>query len=320
MQNDLLKKYLDQKNCTKLICGANNENFAQITKLVALYSSAGCKFFDINASIEAIDAYKKGLDFSQSKNCCLCLSVGAFDDAHLSKCKINKKICKNCKKCFSICPQKAIDEKIKIDEKKCIGCLLCKKICPENAIEKYQKSTRWQENFDILKQNCDCIEFHMMSGNIDEIDEKWEFLCKNFNGFLSISANHSVFSSKNLIAQLKKMLKLRKPNTTIVQADGIPMSGNSNDYKTTLQAVAMTDFIDRANLDVYIHTSGGTNSQTMKLIEKFDIKTNGISIGTYARKMVQNYINCDDFLENEEKFKEALKIAQKIIKSTKRTR
>lgn len=320
MQDTLLKKYLDEKNCTKLICGANNENYAQITNLVALYSSAGCKFFDINASIEAIRAYKKGLQYSKINDCCLCISVGALDDPHLSKCKINSALCKKCGKCHSLCLQKAINENIQIDEKKCIGCLLCKNNCPYSAIEKYQKSTPWQEHFEELKKDCACVEFHIMSSDIDEIDNKWKFLCDNFDGFLSISVNHSIFSSKDLIIQLKKMLSLRKPNTTIIQADGIPMSGNSNDYKTTLQALAMTDFIDRANLNTYIHTSGGTNSQTMKLIEQFDINTNGISIGTYARKVIQEYINCEDFLENKEKFNKALIIAKEIIKSTKRTR
>lgn len=314
MQSNL-KKYLEEKNCTKLICGANNENYEQITNLVALYSAAGCKFFDINASNEALIAAKKGLNYSKQTDCALCISVGAKNDPHISKCKITPQICSNCNTCAQICPQGAINNTI-IDEKKCIGCAICKKYCPNNAIERYFSLNPWQENFNCFK-TCDCIEFHIMSPDIDEINEKWEFLCSNFDGLLSISVNHSIFSAVDLISQLKKMLSVRKPYSTIIQADGIPMSGNNDEYRTTLQAVAMADFIERADLKTYIHVSGGTNSKTRELIDKFKININGISIGTYARKVVKDYINEPDFLVNKEKFNKALLIARSIIQSTK---
>ena len=56
-----LKKYISQKNCLKIICGANNEDYSEIKKLVALYSMAGCTFFDINASSGAYEAVVEGL-------------------------------------------------------------------------------------------------------------------------------------------------------------------------------------------------------------------------------------------------------------------
>jgi len=297
MQSDNLKRYLEAKNCTKLICGANNENYNQITNLVAA---------------------KKGLEYSNKTDCTICISVGAKNDPHVSKCKINRQLCTNCKTCAKICPQSAIEEDndIKINEKKCIGCAICKNNCPKGAIERYFSPNLWQENFEDFK-NCDCIEFHIMSPDIDEINEKWEFLCSNFDGFLSISVNHSIFSAIDLIEQLKKMLSIRKPYSTIIQADGIPMSGNNDEYRTTLQAVAMADFIERADLKTYIHVSGGTNSKTKELIDKFKININGISIGTYARKVVKDYINEPDFLTNKEKFNKALFIARDIIHSTK---
>lgn len=316
MQSSNLKKYLEEKNCTKLICGANNENYEQITNLVALYSAAGCKFFDINASYEALSAAKCGLEYSNKTDCTLCVSVGAKNDLHISKCKINPEKCAKCGACAKLCLQGAIDKDIIINEKKCIGCTLCKKNCKYDAIERYFSPNKWQENFETFK-NCDCIEFHIMSPDVDEINEKWDFLCANFNGLLSISVNHSIFSAIDLIAQLKKMLSKRTPYTTIIQADGIPMSGNNDEYRTTLQAVAMADFIERADLKTYIHVSGGTNSKTKELIDKFKINISGISIGSYARKVVKDYINEPDFLSNKEKFNKALNIAKSIIDSTK---
>ena len=84
-----LQDYLASNKCFKLILGANNENYDEITRLVALYSAAGCRFFDLNASYEALQAAKAGLEYSGKKDCFLCISVGTTSDKHLSKYKIN---------------------------------------------------------------------------------------------------------------------------------------------------------------------------------------------------------------------------------------
>ena len=53
------EQYLNTKKVFKLICGAGSQDFETITRLCALYAYAGCRFFDINASVEAIKAAKK---------------------------------------------------------------------------------------------------------------------------------------------------------------------------------------------------------------------------------------------------------------------
>ena len=82
----------------------------------------------------------------------------------------------------------------------------------------------------------------------------------------------------------------------IIQADGIPMSGGTDDYNTTLQAVAIADTINKAlkykvpsfrKLPVLI--SGGTNSFTGDLARQFGVNFNGITIGTHARKVISAF-------------------------------
>ena len=58
----MLKELLDSKKCFKLVCGAGNEDESEVEKLVKLYSSAGCKFFDLSAKPEIVDAAKRGLE------------------------------------------------------------------------------------------------------------------------------------------------------------------------------------------------------------------------------------------------------------------
>ena len=61
------------------------------------------------------------------------------------------------------------------------------------------------------------------------------------------------------------MLSIRKPYTTIIQADGIAMSGSDDKYGTTLQAVATAQLFQNANFPVYIMMSGGTNTKSIEL-------------------------------------------------------
>ena len=57
----MLKDILENGKCFKLVCGAGNEDELEVEKLVRLYSSAGCKFFDLSAKPEIVDAAKRGL-------------------------------------------------------------------------------------------------------------------------------------------------------------------------------------------------------------------------------------------------------------------
>lgn len=303
-----LKKYLTLKNGFKLICGANNENYFEIEKLVALYSKADCKFFDINASFDAYKAAINGLKYS---NCFdsehfICISVGTDEDMHFKKCAIDFNNCTHCAKCKEICPQKAIND-FKIDEKKCIGCLLCFENCPTGAIKPYKTDNDFDELFSLFSL-VDCIEFHISSSDVVEIKQKWNKIISNYNGLISICINRSVFSEKNTIDLLNELI-VQYPYT-MIQADGKPMSGNINDYNTTLQAVAFADLIRKSKISCPLYVSGGTNSKTKELLKLFSIDVNGISIGSYARKIVKKYIDRDDFLSNRKVFEEALNIAK----------
>ncbi len=311
-----LQEYLASNKCFKLILGANNENYDEIVRLVALYSAAGCKFFDLNASEEAILAAKRGLEYSGKLDCYLCISVGTDGDKHLSKYTINNN-CVTCGKCIEACLESAISSvqgKISIDEKKCIGCARCAKVCNVSAIDSYQKQSDWN-NLDKLFKYCECVEFHMDSNNKEEIFEKWGYLAKYFDGMLSINASRAEFSDVELVEILKKMISFRDPETVVIQADGIPMSGGADGYNSTLQAVSCADLIVNSNICPYVITSGGTNAKTAELARKLNVSINGVAVGSYARKIVKDYVRNSDFLENKVMFNEALKLARVLVES-----
>lgn len=305
----MLKELLESGKCFKLVCGAGNEDSVEVEKLVALYSTAGCRFFDLSAKPEIVEAAKRGL----RQEAALCVSVGIKGDLHINKAQIDYEKCKSCGICDEICPQKAIKYH-KVKTIRCIGCGKCAKACPQKAISYISQNLELEKVLPpLIDMGIDCIELHAMGEDDAEVFDKWNYMNNAFNGLLSICTARKNLSDEKMISRLKDMLAIRKPYTTIIQADGYPMSGSKDDYKTTLQAVATAELVQDAKLPAYLMLSGGTNSKTSELAKLCGIKYNGIAIGTFARKIVKKYIERDDFLRNQTIFNDALTIAQQLV-------
>lgn len=313
----MLKDLLEQHQCFKLVCGAGNEDAQEVERLVTLYSKAGCMFFDLCAKPEIVDAAKRGLERAGIKdNRYLCVSVGIDGDPHITKAVIDQDKCVKCGKCKLICPHDAIIEldKYKVKKERCLGCTQCAKQCPKNAIEMVSQLQDYNEVLPkLIAKGIDCIEFHAISEDEKDVDKKWLQLNEMFDGMLCISIDRSELGDRKLKERVKRMLNIRKPFTTIIQADGIAMSGSNDEYGTTLQAVATAQLFQNANMPAYIMMSGGTNTKSTELTKMCGVKPHCLAVGSYARKIVKEYLERDDFYENEEVMDKAVKIAKNLI-------
>lgn len=313
----LLDLFKDKK-CFKLVCGAGNEDAIEVEKLVTLYSKAGCNFFDLCAKPEIVDAAKRGLKRAGiTEDRYLCCSVGIKGDPHVSKAFITSETCVKCGKCKKVCLQNALDEHFdsyKVNKTRCIGCGRCAQACPMKAIEMTSEFRNLKEVLpQIIEKGVDCIEFHALGEDENEVDEKWNDINDLYDGPLSICIDRSKLGNEKVLKRINRMLKKRKPYTTIIQADGCPMSGGEDDFKTTLQTVAMAEIFQNEKLPVYLLLSGGTNSKSTELATLCGINSGGVAIGSFARKIVREYIDREDFLENDEAFNKALEIAKKLV-------
>jgi len=316
IRDDNFKKYLDNGNRVKIICGAGNKDLVGITNLCALYSAAGVCLFDVNASKEAVKAAKKGFEYSgKDKDCFLCVSVGTKNDPHFTKYKINSR-CTNCGKCANLCAQSAVSKSgamLIINADKCIGCGICASECEYNAIDSYSVATEFERVIPpLIELGINCLEYHIISDSFQNIMTGFEQITKLWDGPISICLDRSEFGNikiKNILTEMKNNCN----NLFIVQADGSPMTGGNEDYKSTLQAVAMAEIIEKYNITPYIFMSGGTNSKTKELADLCKINYTGLAFGSYARKIVKQYIDDENLLKNPKLFEEALKKAQTFI-------
>lgn len=302
----------------KLVCGAGNEDCESVKRLVYVYASAGCKLFDLSARKEILESSKEGAKLAGMNDVQYCVSIGIKGDKHITKAKINSSKCIKCSNCYRNCPNDAIYDSIIIDEKKCIGCSICEKKCPTGAISMEEKDVNYREILPyMVKNGVEFLELHIMGHDKEDLARKWQVINECKPKFASICIDRENFGNKEVLERIKDMISVREAYTTIVQADGVPMSGGSDDYKTTLQAVAMAEVIQNADLPVYIMLSGGTNSKTAELAKMCGINYWGIAIGSWARKIVKQYTLKEDFWEDKNAQEKAIMVARGLIESCK---
>ena len=314
----MIQDILNRKQCFKLVCGAGNENAQEVKKLVALYSVAGCNLFDLCAKPEIVKAAKEGLEYAGiKKDRYLCVSLGIKGDPHVSKAQINQDGCVHCGACQTVCPQQAImfkNDCFVVQSSLCIGCQRCIQQCPAHSISAVSCAKDIKEVLpELVSLGIDCVELHAIGEDDTEILNKWMEITECFNGVLSCCLDRSKLGNERIIKRVNKLIEKRSPETTIIQADGAPMSGGKDDYKTTLQAVAHAEIIQNAKLPVYILLSGGTNSKSAELAKSCGVSPHGIAIGSYARQIVKEYIEREDFLNNYDIFDKALDKAKQLV-------
>jgi len=311
----MLKDLLEQKKGFKLVCGAGNEDAAEVEKLVAIYSKAGCSFFDVCAKPEIVEAAKRGIKKSGVCNDrYICVSVGISGDPHITKATIDFEKCIKCGNCLSKCPHDAITEEFEVKKERCLGCSICARNCPMQAISMNSQLMDYAEVLPkLIEKGIDCIEFHAISEDENDVDDKWRIINELYDGMLCISLDRTELGDRKLKERVARLIANRQPYSTIIQADGVAMSGNNDEFGTTLQAVATAQLFQNAKMPVYIMMSGGTNTKSTELAKLCGVTPHCLAVGSYARKIVKDYLLMDNILENKAMFEEAVSVAKSLI-------
>jgi len=319
-----LKNILLEHRYFKVVCGAGNEDPEEVRKLAIVYTLAGANGIDISANVDVVKSCMAGIDKAYELAPSLGreietrpfvnVSVGLKGDPHVRKASIDAEKCIQCGLCQVACEQKAINEEFVVMDYRCIGCGNCASVCQSEAVTFYHKRIDLNE---ILPQCLDAgaenIELHAIIDDDESVIADWK-LINNLvsNNFISMCLDRSQLSNRHLIDRIKTVYSI-SGDRTIIQADGDPMSGGSDNFNTTLQAIAIADVIQKSEIPVMLLGSGGTNSKTGEFAKLCNVSLNGVSIGTYARKIVQPIISVGDFENNIHSIENAVDVAEKLI-------
>ncbi|MFA6078174.1 MAG: LdpA C-terminal domain-containing domain [Candidatus Omnitrophota bacterium] len=321
---DVMTDLLNRRKFFKLVCGAGNEDAAEVEKLAFVYTLAGAKGMDVSANTDVVKSALKGIDEALAyapkikKNITIRpfinVSIGMRGDPHVRKAEITEK-CVRCGSCIEQCKTRAITKELKIIEAKCIGCGDCDAVCRVGAVKFYHKNKDLRSILtECKKLGVEQLELHAAVPDSDSIFEEWSMIDQIMSdGYVSMCLDRLHLSDSHLRDRIKKARSISN-DRLIIQADGVPMSGGKDDFNTTLQAIAIADMIMKSALGVKVLLSGGTNSLTAKLADMCGIAYNGVTIGTFARSIIKEWLKKDDFMNCHEDIEKAVERAEKLVR------
>jgi len=322
---DELKRILNERRYFKIVCGAGNEDCEEVRKLSLVYTLAGALGIDISANLDVVKSSVRGVDLAYElapklgvklgSRPFINVSIGMRGDPHIRKAMIDRDKCTDCRICSEYCLQNAISDDNQVIEKRCIGCGECGRVCPQQAVSFFDKRSELKTILpECLKLGVETFELHAIIPDDESVMKDWRLMNDILSdNFISMCLDRSQLSDCHLVRRINEAQKITG-NRMIVQADGVPMSGGKDDYNTTLQAVAISDVVAKSGANVMILASGGTNSNTGKLAQLCGIKVHGVSVGTFARKLVADHINHPGFDEDFDLIKKAVVVAQELVR------
>lgn len=321
-----LRKTLLDRRYFKIVCGAGNEDLEEVRRLSIIYTIAGSTVIDISANTDVVRSAHKGIETAYKLSPLLGkeikirpylnVSIGLKGDPHVRKAKIISDLCTKCGECIIACRQEAIKDDFIVQEYRCIGCGDCEKVCMFNAVEYMHKKADFSKVLpECVNEGTETMELHAVTVDNKSVLSDWKLLNEMIpDNFLSMCLDRSLLSNRHLIDRIKQAYEIAGERF-IVQADGVPMSGEGDDYNTTLQAVACADIVQKSSIPAMILLSGGTNSKTGLLAKQCGVRAHGVAIGSWARRIVKEFIRRDDFDTNPDVVKGAVLVAEELIKS-----
>uniref|UniRef100_UPI004048A72D 4Fe-4S binding protein n=1 Tax=Rheinheimera sp. TaxID=1869214 RepID=UPI004048A72D len=316
----------------KLVCGAGNENATEVKRLALIYTLAGANGFDVSATPSIVSSCMEGIDLAYKFAATtgkeikvrpfITVSVGMPGDHHVRKAFIVDD-CVDCGKCIPVCPTDAIPASYEIIQGQCIGCGNCEAVCPPKvAAIRYRHNDKALAEIlpECIAAGAENIELHAAVPDEEMILEEWRVVnMAQPNNFISMCLDRFHLSNMHLIERIRAAYEI-SGERTLIQADGVPMSGGEDDYNTTLQAISIADVIqknlksvDRRFAKLPILLSGGTNGKTAELARLCGVAYQGASLGTHARKIVKQWLHSNDFENQEELIRAAIAPAKELV-------
>lgn len=321
-----LRTILDKGEYFKVVCGAGNEDVDEVFRLCVIYTLAGALGIDLSANVEVVKAAMLGIDLAYEiapslgieirTRPFITVSVGIKGDPHVRKASIDAETCTECGLCQEQCHQEAIKE-CEVISYRCIGCGKCEEVCEFDAISYYTKKINFEDVLPkCIEAGAENLELHAVVDDDESVMRDWNIVSNVLpNQFISMCLDRSQLSDTHLVERVRQAQEVAGERL-IIQADGAPMSGGTDIFNTTLQAIACADIIRKSRIPCMILLSGGTNSKTGELAKLCGVKANGVSIGTFARNLIREEIKLPDFLDNIEALGSAYNKAKRLVRKS----
>jgi len=304
----------------KFISGAALHDFDLVYKYSYFFAKAKAHMIDLSAYPNVVESASKALFDSgvrKEELPALMISLSLEEDLHFRRVEVDYNNCTSCRACIPACPTQAFDFDFKnkvlnYQKSKCYGCGSCLSFCNDQAL-----STRNLKPFspEVLNElwslGASWIEIHV-GNKFEELKnfqkELKNYSQKNWSYSICIGSNYASFIE--IQEQVREITKLFGKET-LVQIDGRPMSGAKKKNSSNLQALAALQAALETKEKLFFQISGGINDQIYQLIRLFDLKPNGIGVGSFAKKRLQSFLSPG--LNSSCDLEKAISIAKELV-------
>ncbi len=320
----------------KLICGASYQHLPAIRNLALVYTLAGVDCIDMAADPAVIHAAREGMAIALNlgnershqaiTSPWVMVSINNGEDPHFRKAEFDAAHCPTgCDRpCVDACPTHAIqfDKLIEgfsnggVQDELCYGCGRCLPLCPVQIIQPREQEYALE---NIASTTIDAIEIHTQPWRVEEFRHLWQRLAPLITNLKLVAVSFP--DCDNLKEYLLELLDCMQPfpPQLIWQTDGRPMSGDIGNG-TTRAALQLCQKVLNMNLPQgFVQLAGGTNASTVAKLRAANIKASGIAYGSYARKLVAEFLEAggDRLEEHPQLLSLAVKQAQALVSQIK---
>ena len=324
----------------KLICGASYQHLPAIRNLALIYTLAGADCIDMAPDPATIAAAHEGIAAAiklksdsrfQARSPLVMVSFNDGEDPHFRKAIFDPQLCPtDCPKpCEKVCPTTAIqfsNDYNGVISDLCYGCGRCLPLCPVQIIDTREQVYFPEDIFEqVLDGKVNAIEIHTQPDRTQEFAAFWQRLSPIISKLRLVAVSFP--DCDNLREYLMSLLEgmTPKPRSLIWQTDGRPMSGDIGDGATRAALQLGQKVLDFQLPIGFVQIAGGTNASTVPKLRKAAIPVAGVAYGSYARKIVTNFLEglgeaIPDRLEDRpDLLWQAVAIAQQLVSQIKQT-
>jgi len=295
---DYLKE-LKNQSFHKLIIGAALKDYKAIEDFSYYFTHAEADVLDISAFPHSVLCAKKGIEKALKEDSTLTeplimVSVNIGEDPHFRRIEINWDNCTECLACVPTCPSNAFTDDFSYNPDLCFGCSACLPSCSFDAFS-FENWSAFEPTSLIELQGLGAraIEIHL--NNDLEAFKTFYSSMPEFE-LESFCIGSERMTEKELKEATQVIIETVSPkkDSFIIQVDGIPLSGAremgiEKDLVSIRNAKIVKEYAqeNHPNLKIFIQLAGGITETSLTKAKEQGLETNGVAIGSYARKLLQ---------------------------------
>jgi Fe-S-cluster-containing dehydrogenase component len=320
----------------KMIIGAALKDYQLIENYSYLFTHAQVEVLDISAFPHSVISAKKGIKQAIQEDPSLTeplimISVNIAEDPHFRRIKLDNSNCTDCLACLPTCPSKAFwldpENKFRYNPDLCFGCSNCLPACDFSALSFDNWSPFDLKSIkELVSLGASALEIHL-NKELEAFEVFYQNLEKNLfelESFCIGSTTHTQEELKQSADIVIKNFVTKYPSnkTFIIQVDGEPLSGArfskdiAKDQISIEKAKIIINHIEQKHSEyserIFVQVAGGITEKTFSKLRSQNLNVNGVAIGSYARKYLD-----DKRREQNLNVPELKNYAKQLIKTSK---